>query len=194
MKVTVIFGSPRKNGNTAALLGPFMEELEKGGAEIEYFDVYEKQIAGCRVCLGCQKDTEHICCVLQDDMQPILRALEKSDLFVMAAPIYAWNIPAPAKVVLDRMVYASCKYYGGDPHGPSLLKGKRMALITTCGYPVEKGCDLYVEAMKRSCKHLQMEYAGCLCERQRSYRETFMTPDKEAAARAFARELLAEKP
>ena len=40
MKFTVIFGSPRKNGNTASLVAPFMDELKKNGAEIDYFDVW----------------------------------------------------------------------------------------------------------------------------------------------------------
>ena len=47
MKVTVIFGSPRKNGNTASLLAPFMDELKNNGAEIDFFDVYEKKY--CRL-------------------------------------------------------------------------------------------------------------------------------------------------
>ena len=38
MKFTVIFGSPRKNGNTASLVAPFMDELKKNGAEIDYLD------------------------------------------------------------------------------------------------------------------------------------------------------------
>ena len=30
MKFTIIFGSPRKQGNTASLLAPFMDEIKKG--------------------------------------------------------------------------------------------------------------------------------------------------------------------
>ena len=35
MKVCVLMGSPRKHGNTAALLEPFCDELARGGAEAE---------------------------------------------------------------------------------------------------------------------------------------------------------------
>lgn len=42
MKAAIIYGSPRKKGNTAALLEPFMRELEENGVELDYFDVYEK--------------------------------------------------------------------------------------------------------------------------------------------------------
>ncbi|WP_405321047.1 NAD(P)H-dependent oxidoreductase, partial [Frisingicoccus sp.] len=40
MKFTIIFGSPRKQGNTASILAPFMDELKKNGADVDYFDVY----------------------------------------------------------------------------------------------------------------------------------------------------------
>lgn len=190
MKATIIYGSPRKKGNTAALLAPFMEELKKNRVILDYFDVYEKNIAGCRACLGCQKDKTKISCVVQDDMQPVLNSMAESDLIIVAAPVYAWSAPAPVKAVIDRAIYASCKYYGDDPHGPALLKGKGLALLTTCGYPVDKGADLYEEMMKRYCKHCGLTYAGMLAERQRNLKEAFMDEEKEKHARAFAKSLL----
>lgn len=190
MKATIIYGSPRKKGNTAALLAPLMEELEKNGVILDYFDVYEKNIAGCRACLGCQKDKTKISCVVQDDMQPVLNSMAESDLIIVAVPVYAWSAPAPVKAVIDRAIYASCKYYGDDPHGPALLKGKGLALLTTCGYPVDKGADLYEEMMKRYCKHCGLTYVGMLAERQRNLKEAFMDEEKEKHARAFAKSLL----
>ena len=190
MKATVVFGSPRKSGNTASLLSPFMDELEKAGAKIDYYDVYEKNIAGCRACLQCQKDKTRPGCVIEDDMQPIIASLAESELLVVAAPIYCWGMPGPVKTVFDRFIYAFCKYYGDDPFGPALLSGKKLALITTCGYPVEKGADLYEESMKRIAKHCKLRYAGMLAERQRNLKEPFMNSEKEEHARAFAKSLL----
>ena len=190
MKVTVVFGSPRKNGNTASLLAPFMDELAKAGAELEFFDVYEKNIGGCRACLQCQQDKSRAYCVLDDDMQPILGSASACDVLVIAAPIYCWGIPGPVKTVFDRFIYAFCKYYGDEPHGPALLTGKKLALLTTCGYPVEKGADLYEESMKRIAKHCRLDYAGMLAERQRNLKEPFMNEEKETHAREFARTLI----
>ena len=190
MKFTIIFGSPRKHGNTASLLVPFMDELDRNGAEVEYFDVYEQNIAGCKACLGCQKDTESINCVIDDDMQPILHSIESADVIVYAAPTYIWSFPAPVKAVIDRSVYASCKYYGGDLFGPALMKGKRIAVITTCGYPTERVTDLFEEQMRRYCKHCGPTYAGMPAERQRNLKEAFMDEEKEMRARAFAKTLL----
>ena len=78
------------------------------------------------------------------------------------------------------------KYYG-EKKGPSLWRGKKMALITTCGYRPEKGADLWEEGMRRYCKHSQLTYVGMLAERHLGYASVFMDPEKEARARAFAR-------
>ena len=188
-KYTIIFGSPRKNGNTASLLKPFMSELREMKVDIDYFDVYDMDIGGCRDCLWCQQDKKHIGCVIQDDMQPILESISTSDTIVFASPIYAWSAPAPVKAVIDRTVYASCKYYGGDPYGPALLSGKRLALIVTCGYPVETGADLYAEEMKRYCKHCGMEFAGYIVERQKNLADPFIDEQKIDKAGEFARRL-----
>jgi len=190
MKVLILFGSPRKKGNTASLLSPFMDELKKCGADVAYHDVYEKNIAGCRACLGCQHNKGEICCVVKDDMQPILTELKDTDLIVLAAPVYLWAAPAPVKAVMDRMVYSACKYYGNDPFGPALLQDKKLAILTTCGYPVEKAADLYEESVKRFAKHCKISYSGMLAERQRNLKEPFMNEEKEANARRFAAQLI----
>jgi len=87
------------------------------------------------------------------------------------------------------MNYSTCKFYGDDPNGKALLSGKKLYIITTCGYPVEKGADLFIEAMKRYCKHCGLIYSGALVERQRNLKELFLTKEKVDRARAFAEEI-----
>lgn len=193
-KYLIIFGSPRKAGNTASLLSPFMGELEAAGADIKLMDVYNKNISGCKACLKCQKDISTINCAIKDDMQEVLEAVNDSDVIVLAAPVYVWSAPAPVKAVIDRLVYSSCKYYGENPRGPALLKGKGLAILTTCGYPVETGADLYEEEIRRFCKHCGITYVGMLCERQRNLKDKFMDETKMEHAKAFARELMDKTP
>lgn len=38
MKICVLMGSPRKNGNTAAIVGPFLDEMAKGGHEADVLE------------------------------------------------------------------------------------------------------------------------------------------------------------
>ena len=190
MKVLVLFGSPRKEGNTASLLKPVIDELKTENADISYFDAYDMNVKGCNACLKCQKDIENICCTIDDDMKKIFREIVDSNVILIASPIYAWSIPAPLKAIIDRLVYSSCKYYDGNPNGPALLGGKKLYLLLTCGYPIEKGTDLLEEAMKRYAKHLKLTYSGMLAFRQRNLNEPFMDSEKEKCAREFAHRIM----
>ncbi len=192
LRVCILRGSPRKNGNTNAVTDVFAERLRERGCEVREFSLYEMRIEPCFACRACQKDWTRVNCARQDDMAEIFGAVMESDLIVLATPIYSWYCTAPMKAALDRMVYALNMYYG-DQRGPSLWEGKRMALITTCGYPPEKGADLFEAGMKRYCKHSRLRYEGMLCERQLGYNTVFMDEEKRQRAEEFAEQLAAPK-
>ena len=185
MKVCVLMGSPRKNGNTAAILEPFCQELRLKGAEVETIWVHDKDIRPCMACRSCQKDWTGFGCAQKDDGQELFEKVFACDLLVLATPIYVWYCTPPMKALLDRMVYAMNK---GEKRGPSLWKGKAMALLETCGYPPEKGSDLFEEGMRRYCKHSGLRYVGSHVEHHLGYHTVFMDEDK--AERSRARELL----
>lgn len=189
MKACVLMGSPRRNGNTAALLKPFCEELQKGGAEAEAVWLYDRDIRPCIACRACQKDWTVFSCSQKDDVQAIFDLVLESDLIVLATPIYSWYCTPPMKALLDRLVYGMNKFYGGEK-GPSLWAGKPLALLMTCGYRPEKGCDLFAEGMRRYCRHSGLRYLGSHAERHMGYGTVFMDADKEARTREFARNLL----
>jgi len=188
MKVCILMGSPRKTGNTFQLLQPFMAEMEAHGHSCELIWLYDKKILPCTACRTCQKDWTVFGCCQQDDVEEIAQSVLDCDLVVFASPIYTWYCTAPMKTLLDRFAYGMNKFYT-EKKGPALWAGKRAALITTCGYPVEKGVDVWEEGFKRCCKHSQLQYIGMLAERHRSYQETFMDAEKEARARKFAASL-----
>ncbi len=190
-KVLVLFGSPRKNSNTKALLLPFINRLHELGCEAEIINAYDRKIYPCVACLKCQADLANPSCVYEDDMKEIYKKFLQSDLIVLATPIYSWNCPSPMKAIIDRCVNAFCKYCGKEM-GPSLAKGKKMALITTCGYPINSGVDLWEECNRRYCKHLQMSFLGQIAERQKSYSDSFMDNGKEARVIAFADEVFSK--
>lgn len=189
MNVTILMGSPRKNGNTAALLRPFTEELKAAGCETESFQLYDLELRGCTACRHCQEVWDGFHCAVQDDCQMIFDAVMWSKLVVLATPIYSWTCPAPMKAVLDRLVYGLNKFYGGKK-GPALGAGKEAAILATCGYPPERGADLFEESIRRYCKHSAMIYRGMLAERHLGYHTAFFDGEKERHAREFARSLL----
>ncbi len=200
-KILILTASPRKNGNTNALVQSFAKELEGAGEAVSYeiVDLYDQNIHPCIACRCCQTEWDEWFCVQEDDMTEgagLFEQILAADLLVLATPIYAWYCTAPMKALLDRCVYALNKYYddAAGTHqgmrGPSLWAGKKVALITTCGYPPEKGADLLEEGLQRYCKHSQLEYMGSLVERHMGYRTAFMDEDKENHAKAFAQNLL----
>ena len=90
MRMTVLFGSPRgAESNTRALLMPLLETWRQAGHAAEIYDLYDLKIEGCRACLGCQQDWEATACVLDDDMPPIFDSILRSDLTLLATPIYS---------------------------------------------------------------------------------------------------------
>ena len=192
-RVCILMGSPRKNGNTMHLLTPFMDGLRRNGCACELIWLHEKDIQPCRACRCCQRDHTVFGCAIHDDMQEVFDSVLRCGLLVLATPIYSWYCTPPMKAVLDRLVYGMNKYYG-EQKGPALWEGKAVALLTTCGYPPEKGADLWESGVKRYCKHSQLRYAGMLAEHDPGYRSVFMDAEKEAHARQFAQMLLAAVP
>ena len=189
MKICVLMGSPRKNGNTAALMSPFIKRLEEGGHICQSIWLYDKRLEACIACRQCQKDWTIFGCPKEDDMQEIFDQVRESEMLILATPIYSWYCTPPMKATLDRLVYGMNKYYG-EEKGPSLWKGKKVGLLTTCGYPPEKGSDLFEEGIRRYCKHSQLVYLGMMTARHLGYQTVFMDEEKERQAIAFAEKLM----
>ena len=190
MKCLILMGSPRRQGNTRQLLDPFTEELAALSWQTETVGLYDLDLRPCTACRACQRDWTAFGCRQRDDVQDLFDRVLRADLLVLATPIYSWYCTPPMKALLDRLVYGMNKYYG-EEKGPSLWAGKKLALLCTCGYPPEKGADLWEAGMKRYCKHSRLTYLGMLAEHDPGYRDVFMSPDKAERARAFAAQLLA---
>lgn len=159
--------------------------MEAQGNACETIRLYGKKLRPCMACRTCQMDWTIFGCAQKDDMQEIFDAVLDCDLLVLATPIYSWYCTTPMKAVLDRLVYGMNKYYG-KTRGPALWRGKPVALVTTCGYPPEKGADLWETGMRRYCRHSRLKYLGMLAERHLGYDTAFMDEAKVVRATAFA--------
>lgn len=190
MHICVLFASPRgRESNTRALVDICLDTWRDAGHDAEVFSLYDLSIAPCRACRGCQRDHTVPGCAIDDGMTAIFEAVLRSDLIVFASPIYSWYCTAPLKAAMDRMVYALCKFYG-EKKGPSLMAGKAVCAITTCGYRPEQGADLFDEGLRRWCKHTKTRYLGLHAARHPGYDTQFMTPETEENAVKFAKNIL----
>lgn len=191
MNVCVLMGSPRKNGNTAALLNPICDELLAAGHAYEIIWLYDKKIAPCIACRVCQHDWTIFGCPIEDDVAEIFEKIIACDLIILATPIYAWYCTSTLKTLLDRLVYGMNKYYGdGEIEGPALWEGKSIALVTTCGRRPEHNADLWEIGTKRYSKRSKLNYLGMLVELDNGYNVTFMDNKKEQNARNFAKNIV----
>ena len=189
MKVLILMGSPRLQGNTAQLCKPLMEELKTNGTEVRYVTLADKQIRPCQGCYACQQISGEYGCS-QADQMPVEEILW-ADLIVLATPIYAWYCAAPMKNVLDRH-YGFNKYYGSAEG--SLWAGKQVAILATHGYEGAYATDPFEMGIQRLCKHSGLIYRGLYSVQDEDDLASFQTEAAVSGAKAFARTLLAAPP
>ncbi len=118
MKILVITGSPRKNGNSSTLAEHFIRGAEEAGHEVVRFDAAFKEVHPCIACNKCGMNGE---CVFKDDFEFVRKHIVDAGMLVFATPMYYFGISAQIKAVIDRF-YA----INGSIHVP-----KKAALLMT---------------------------------------------------------------
>ena len=101
MKVLAISCSPRKNGNTVAILEEALRGAQDAKAEIELYSVSGKNIQPCDGCRSCASSAR---CHVDDDMQELSDKMIEADGIVFGTPIYFWGMTGQAKTVMDRTI------------------------------------------------------------------------------------------
>ena len=157
MKVVTILGSPKKEGNTAKVLGLF-EELIVEGHEVDRVNIAACDVKGCLGCGACQKVPNEPGCVQEDDAASIFERMMGADAVIYASPLYAWGFSSQMKALIDRHFCLVTGY--GSPDYKSLLEGKRTALLVTCAGPVENNADLIQESFDRLSNYGQCNIVG----------------------------------
>lgn len=99
MKVTIICGSPRKNGNTARILYEIIKALKEQSFDISQYFISELDIAYCCGYKHCETNGE---CIQNDDVKTIIDDIASSQLVVIASPDYWGDITGQLKVFIDR--------------------------------------------------------------------------------------------
>ena len=101
-KIVVFNGSPRPNGNTAALIKAFTAGAEEAGNTVTTFLLDSMNIRGCRGCFGGGKNPDNPC-VQEDDMGKIYPVYKEADLVVLASPLYYYTVSGQLKIAIDRL-------------------------------------------------------------------------------------------
>lgn len=104
MKVLIINGSPRKNGNTAIALNEMAGVFEKEGIETETVQVGNKDIRGCIACLKCKEQGK---CVFDDFVNETAPKFEAAEGLVIGSPVYYGSAAGTLVSFLDRLFYST---------------------------------------------------------------------------------------
>ncbi|WP_024822705.1 MULTISPECIES: flavodoxin family protein [Aminobacterium] len=150
MKILALLGSPRRKGNTAALLEKFVEGAASKKVVAETVFLHDLHIAPCTACNACKRK-QGAPCVIDDDMSSLYSKVYEADVLVLATPIYWWNISAQLKLFMDRL-------YAADYEK---LKGKKIFLVMTYGGELPNlGPELVEKMYVDICDWLEMDFGG----------------------------------
>jgi len=104
MKVLILNGSPKTNGNTMTAISEMVKVFDSEGVESEVIHVGNKDIRGCVSCNSCAVKGK---CVFDDVVNEIAPKFEASDGLVLASPVYYASANATLIACLDRLFYSS---------------------------------------------------------------------------------------
>lgn len=150
MKIVVITGSPRKNGNSFAMTEAFIHEAEQRGHSVRRFDAAFLKIGGCHACMTCYKTGK--ACSFDDDFNDIAPAILEANAVVFTMPVYWYSIPAQIKGAIDRLFSL---VVGGKE-----VAGKKWGLIACCEEDDTTVLDGVRIPMERTAALLQWEMVG----------------------------------
>ena len=104
MKVLIINGSPRVNGNTSLAVNELVKTFEAEGIETIVSQIGNKDIRGCLSCGSCSKNGK---CVIDDMVNELAPIFEEADGLVVASPVYYASANATLIACLDRLFYST---------------------------------------------------------------------------------------
>nr|MBR4280346.1 flavodoxin family protein [Clostridia bacterium] len=103
MKVLLLNGSPRANGNTALAIHEMVKVFEEAGVETEILHVGNQAIRGCTGCGTCHKNGR---CIFDDLVNETVEKFAQADGIVAASPVYYASANATLVAYLQRMFYS----------------------------------------------------------------------------------------
>ncbi len=99
IEIIAIYGSPRRDGNSAALLKQAVAGARQEGAHVEEVFLRDHKISPCLEIYNCIKTGE---CAIRDDFPDILAKVEASAGIMLASPIFFYSVSAHTKTFMDR--------------------------------------------------------------------------------------------
>jgi len=193
MKILTLQGSPRRKGNTQAVLETVLAAARQAGAETETIHLADlKNSTGCRECFACQQNADEPGCAIKDDMPALLDKALNADVIVWATPVFCWSMAWPLKTAADRF-FCMFKFGDGGDVAKCLIKGRKIAAVITAGGGEGDGADSVTETCRRFAEFSQCEWLGSFVAAQVKNPDGIRgDKDLMERARAFGRRLVSQ--
>jgi len=136
--IVAIYGSPRRNGNTAMLLKKAVEGARDAGAKVDEIYLRDYKISPCLEIYGCKKDGE---CVLKDDFQDVRDRVLTGRGIIIATPVFFYTVSAHVKIFMDRFQSQWVKKHWVQKIPPGQRDFSRKGLVIAAG--ATKGKKLF---------------------------------------------------
>ena len=147
MKITVITGSPHKDGTSALLADRFIEGAKTAGHEVFRFNAAFEKVSPC---IGCDRCGMNGPCIYKDSMTQLNPELFSSDLVAFVTPLYYYGMSAQIKTVIDR-------FYANNS---GLHVSKKAILMATAYNSSDWTFNALVEHYKTLVRYMGWEDAG----------------------------------
>lgn len=115
LKVLLINGSPRRDGNTFLALKEVETELLNNGITTELFQIGRRAVRMCINCGGCKKNNDNGCVFDDDFCNVIAQKMAFSDALIIGTPVYYGQPNGALLSLLQRVFYSNGKLVQNKP-------------------------------------------------------------------------------
>ena len=115
MKVLLINGSPRQEGNTATALKEVAKQLNSEGIDSEIVWIENKPIRGCIACGQCKAQGLGRCIFDDDSCNKISEKFEEAHALIVGSPVYYGQPNGALLSIIQRAFYSNGANISGKP-------------------------------------------------------------------------------
>lgn len=141
--------------------------IEGMGSDLEVHKFYphKMKIGPCTSCWSCWSKSKPGECIQKDDFDQILDVYKRADYFLLAAPLYIFDLPATVKNVIDRFFVILEPAQIESPRGETMHPKRfgrhpKTVLISSCGFPELHNFDILRQHFQIICAHMGWIWAG----------------------------------
>lgn len=188
MRMLIVLGSPRKNGNSEILAQYVAKGVEQAGGVVEYVRLNGLNLSPCQGCGGCEGTG---ICIIEDDMAAIYEQADAVDRVLVVSPVYFYGLTAQTKAFIDRFQARWSRRYllGVRFRLEEQRKGYLLSVAATKGAKV---FDCSLLTMRYFFEAMDMAFADSFLLKGVDQRGAVSNlPEELARAEAFGRDIVA---